>query len=197
MLVYDCEIEKAILGKNETPLEHVQYCQGWRDFENMGISVIGAYDGNEHRYRVFCKDNLGEFQDLVNKHNIIAGFNSIAFDNRLCEANGINIPTEKSYDLLLEIWKASGLGPVFEYPSHMGFSLDAVCSANLGYSKSGNGAAAPHLWQEGKIGSVIDYCLNDVRLTCEILAVIEVQGWIYDPRHPSRKLYLDHPNSPF
>jgi hypothetical protein len=197
MLVYDCEIEKAILGKNETPVENVQYCQGWRDFKNMGISVIGAYDFNEHRYRIFCRDNLDQFQDLVNKHNIIAGFNSIAFDNQLCEANGIHIPKEKSYDLLVAIWKAAGLGPVFEYPSHMGFSLDAVCSANLAHSKSGNGAAAPRLWQLGKIGSVIDYCLNDVRLTYEILVLIQVNGWIFDPRNPSQKLYLEPPDLPF
>lgn len=197
MLVYDCEIEKAILGKNETPVEHVQYCQGWRDFDHMGISVIGAYDFNERRYRVFCKDNLDQFQNLVNKHNIVAGFNSIAFDNQLCAANGILIPKEKSYDLLVEIWKAAGLSPTFQYPSHMGFSLDAVCGVNLGYAKSGNGAAAPRHWQLGKIGTVIDYCLNDVRLTCEILSLIEAQHWIYDPRNPSQKLYLEHPDLPF
>ena len=28
--------------------------------------------------------------------------------------------------------------------------------------KTGEGALAPKLWKEGKLGSVIDYCLNDV-----------------------------------
>lgn len=193
MLVYDCEIEKAIPSRKEAPLQHVEYCGGWTDYENMGISVIGAFDFDENRYRVFCKDNLVEFQELVDRHDVIVGFNSIAFDNKLCAANGIDVPDEKSYDLLIQIWKGAGLDPNFRYLSHMGFGLDAVCSVNLNSAKSGNGALAPVLWQQGKIGSVIDYCLNDVVLTHKLLSLIMVQGWIFDPRDPSRKLHIESP----
>lgn len=60
MLVYDCEIEKAILGKRESRIDGIEYYAGWDDFKHMGISVIGAYDYKTDRYRVFCKDNFGD-----------------------------------------------------------------------------------------------------------------------------------------
>ena len=44
ILIYDCEIAKAIQGRNETRLEGVEYCDGWEDFGNMGISCICAFD---------------------------------------------------------------------------------------------------------------------------------------------------------
>ena len=182
MLIYDCEIIKAIAKKREQRLEGIEYCDGWRDFEGMGISVICAMDVDARRVRVFCKDNFDEFQKLVDDHDAIIGFNSIAFDNRLCEANGINVPDHRSYDILIEVWRAAGLGPEFKYPSHAGFGLEALCKENFGLTKSGNGALAPVDWQRGDIGKVIDYCLNDVGLTYKLLAKINRGEILRNPK---------------
>lgn len=187
-MIYDCEIEKAILGKNEAPILGIEYCNGWRDFQGMGISCIGAYDYAEDRYRIFCRDNFDEFQSLVEVHDIIVGFNSISFDNPLCAANGIIIPEEKSYDILVEVWRAAALGPKFEYPSHAGFGLNAICAANFGLSKTGHGGQAPVLWQQGKIGQVIDYCLNDILLSRRLLDWINLGCAIRDPRDSNKTL---------
>lgn len=165
-IIYDCEIIKAIPSKGVPPVDGIKYCEGWHDHANMGVSVIGAYDYANDRYRVFLRDNFAEFQALVDSRKIIIGFNSLSFDNRLCaESEGITVPNDKSWDLLVEIWRAAGLGPKFKSPSHLGYSLDAVSEANLGQKKSGNGAMAPVLWQKGQYGEVIDYCLQDVVLT--------------------------------
>lgn len=188
MLIYDCEIIKAIRGKNEELRQGIEYCDGWLDFPNMGISCIGAYDYEADRYRVFCKDNFAEFQKLVEAHDVVIGFNSIGFDNNLCAANQIIVPDEKSYDILVEVWLAAGLGPLFKYPSHVGFSLDAICRIEFGLAKSGHGALAPVDWQQGKIGSVIDYCLNDVKITKRLFDHISQTGSIADPRNPSKRL---------
>lgn len=195
MIIYDCEIIKGILGKNDTPEPGIEYCEGWRDFENMGISVICAYDYRDDRYRSFLKDNFGEFEDLVNlSFGPIIGFNSLAFDNMLCAANGINVPVEKSYDILVEIWAGAGLGAAFEYPSHMGFGLDAVASANFGDHKKGHGAMAPIDWQRGNYGAVIDYCLSDVHLTKKVLDKIIRQGALRDPRNSVGTLRIRRPS---
>ena len=195
MIVYDCEIKKAIAKKGEERLPDIEYCEGWRDFENMGISTICAYDFNTRRYRAFLEDNFDEFQKLVDETDIVIGFNSLAFDNPLCRANGLNVPDEKSWDLLVEIWAAAGLSRTFEYPSHIGFSLDACSAANFDAQKSGNGALAPVDWQRGKIGAVIDYCLNDVKLTQELMHLVLNVGSIVDPR--KRKiLKIPPPSAP-
>lgn len=182
MLIYDCEIIKAIPNKKEEALEGIEYCEGWKDYEGMGISVIGVYDYIEDRYRVFMQDNFDEFQKLIEDREIIVGFNQIGFDNNLAEANGIMISHKEHYDILAEIWKADGLGTEFKYPSHIGYGLDAVCEINFGINKTGNGALAPIDWQKGHIGKVSDYCLNDVKMTKKILDHIINYGQLQSPK---------------
>lgn len=183
ILIYDCEIVKAIPPKDpKDKLEGIEYCEGWTDFEHMGISVVGCYDYLNQRSRVFCEDNLPEFQKLVDSRLHLVGFNSIPFDNQLLKANGIKLPDGKCYDILREMWLAAGLGPEYKYPSHYGYSLGKTCMINFEADKTGQGALAPVNWQHGKIGEVIDYCLNDIALTRKLLNAI-IQGYrIIDPK---------------
>lgn len=181
MLIYDCEIIKAIRGKDE-PVPGIEYCEGWHDHANMGISVICAYDYIDSRYRVFLKDGFGDFEDLAHARRPVAGFNSVAFDDKLCAANGMDIVT--SYDLLIEMWRSAGLGETFVYPTHAGFSLDNTADRNLGRKKTGSGALAPVLWQQGQHGKVIDYCLEDIRLTKSLVDRVLTTGQLLDPRPP-------------
>ena len=169
MIVYDCEI---INTPDQNPPIGIKKCAGWRDFSNMGISCICVYDYVEGEYRVFLEDNLGEFQKLVDNREVIVGFNSIAFDNRLCKAYGLSVSDSKSYDILCEIRFACGLSRNFEdgkHEEHISLSLDALSLRNFNLKKSGHGANAPILWQQGKCGAVIDYCLRDVMLTKKLL----------------------------
>lgn len=173
MIIYDCEIIKAILGKNDTPKEGVDYCDGWGDFKGMGISVICTYDYTTDRYGIFCEDNFNDFHNLVSESNgPIVGFNSLAFDNKLCAAHNIDVPNEKSYDILVEIRKAAGIR----------ISLDALVEINFGLGKTGHGADAPIQWQNREYGKVIRYCLDDVWLTKRVLDKIVRNGRLLNPK---------------
>lgn len=194
-IVYDCEIRKAIKKKDDPGLPGIEYCGGWRDYEGMGISVIGVYDYVEDRYRVFCADNFKAFQDLVNSRKVIVGFNSLGFDNRLCEANGLEVPDDRSYDLLSRAWVAAGLGPKWGGGAYAGFGLDACAKANFGAQKSGHGAMAPVDWQRGNIGAVIDYCLNDVRLTKRLFDLVLKQGGFTNPKDLTQFLAMAKPEA--
>ncbi len=184
MLVYDLEIIKAIPPKDGFLEPNIEYCKGWHDHANMGVSVIGAYDFEADRYRIFTEDNWGEFADLYrDSTKIFAGFNSIPFDNSVLKACEIvDIAEDRCFDLLREIWKAAGLGPTFQYPSHAGYGLDAVAIANGIGQKTGHGAFAPVDWQRGNIGTVIDYCLQDVALTKKLIDKIKEEGGLIDPK---------------
>lgn len=191
MLIYDIEIENAIPSNKEPRIEGIKYCNGWHDHANMGISVIGAYDYETDRYHVFCKDNFSGFLELLATHTCIVGFNSRRFDNRvvLAQTEGIvNENLEKyfkqaTYDILEEIWKSLGLDPDrFYWGTHGGYGLDVMCEVNFGTKKSGNGALAPVDWQQGRIGTVIDYCLNDVRLTKQLLDRIRLCNYLINPK---------------
>lgn len=184
-LIYDIEIVKAIPNKTGPLEKGISYCAGWHDHANMGVSVVGCYDYAEDRYRVFCGDNMRELGDLMHGR-LLVGFNSIPFDNAVLSACfSWGFQDDECYDLLREIWAAAGLGPKFTYPSHAGYGLDAVCEKNFGQSKSGNGALAPVIWQQGKIGAVIDYCLNDVRLTKRLFDRVLAGEKIISPKNGS------------
>lgn len=203
MLIYDIEIEKAIQSKNEERIANINYCNGWQDHANMGISVIGAYDYETDRYHVFCKDNFDRFLHLLANHSCVVGFNSRRFDNRViaCQTEGIvkeNLEKYFSiatYDILEEIWKSLGLDPdKFYWGTHGGYGLDVMCESNFGTKKSGNGALAPVDWQQGKIGTVIDYCLNDVRLTKQLLDRIRLSNYLKCPK-TGKELLIRNPYS--
>lgn len=192
MLIYDIEIENAILGKDETPYPDVKYCKGWSDHAGMGISCIGVYSYEDDRYRVFMRDNFDGFLNLLANHTVCVGFNSIGFDNRVIlqyiKDEGVRRGLENyfkvaSYDILAEIWKSLGLNPEkFYWGTHGGYGLDAMCEANFGTKKTGNGALAPVWFQRGEYGKLIDYCLNDVRLTKQLLDYILRVGHLKSPK---------------
>lgn len=198
ILIYDCEIIKAIPVdyKLEQPIEGIEYCKGWDDVENMGISVIGTYNNWSKEKIAFINDHyfdkamyhgsypLEQFQKLLDEADVLVGFNNQNFDDKLIKANGFVIPDKVvNYDILQEIWRAVGLGPEFTYPYHAGFSLAQACKVNGLKPKTGTGANAAILWQRGKYEEVIDYCLNDIEITTELFRkIVNNNGWINNPK---------------
>lgn len=196
IIIYDLEILRGVPGRNGERIDGIEYCGGWHDHANMGITVLGVYDYREDMYRVFCGDNKREWANLVNdRRPLCVGFNNIPFDNSVLRATaGWSVPNEaECYDLLREIWACAGLGPDFVYPSHAGYGLDAVCERNFGLRKSGHGALAPVQWQQGDFGAVIDYCLNDVRMTKCLMDKVLAREVIIDPKDMRRLLLRDVP----
>ena len=142
ILIYDCEIINCIPQGKRNP--NFNYCGGWTDFPNMGISAIGTWR-NFDLIKIFGKYYTillpwGKYEAFINHQSLInaysfpeigvkdfdkffrlamvcgqlrcaygeriVGFNSHAFDDRLCQANGIEITSD--FDLLGEIRVASG-----------------------------------------------------------------------------------------
>lgn len=205
ILIYDCEIIKAIRDPKKVDLAHIEYCNGWDDYENMGISVIGVniIDTNDGfdfvtNHNATLNTDLRTFQIGLNGTEVLVGFNNQSFDDKLLKANGFIIPdTVINYDLLAEIWEGASLGREFVYPTHAGFGLDAICKANGLGEKSGDGANAAILWQKGKHQEVIDYCENDIRLTRKLFDLIQETGEIRDPREDNFYFKKHNPDFEF
>lgn len=193
MLIYDIEIKKAIPSKNKPRLEDIDYCEGWTDYGNMGISVVCVYDYATDRYRVFTDSNKDEFFLLLDSSDVIVGFNNIGFDNNIINTCWDMMPEDKCYDILREIWAGAGLSPDFNRETHSGYGLDDVCGVNFGLQKSGNGAMTPVEWQRGLYGNVIDYCLYDVKLTKLLLDKIISDGYVRNPKSPGTIIEVRKP----
>lgn len=180
ILLYDVEIIQGIPPKTGERLPGIVYCEGWDDKEHMGISIIAAYTEWNDEYHVFCSDNFEEFYQLTQQATHIIGFNSESFDDVVCHFNGIDVHTD--IDLLREVYRAKGWDP---YPEeftekYKGYSLDALCRANGIPVKTGHGSESPILWQQGKYGTVINYCLHDVNRTKRLFDTMS-RGKLVDP----------------
>lgn len=156
IIVYDLEIKKTI----------EQCSRGWASLDEMGISVGCLYDYRDDSNHVYMDDNIGQLINRLSENGTwIVAFNHIQFDNALLRAT-IRDPRKtlpedsqlKNYDMLIESRKAAGA--VGRIP---GFKLDDHLEALRLPLKTANGAMAPIMYQQGKIGELIDYCLNDVR----------------------------------
>lgn len=175
IVVYDLEIKNEIDGKKIT----------WADFDKMGISVGCAFDYREMRFRVFLDDNIN---DLVNRLNepdtLIVAFNHISFDNNLLRKNAsvkLNIDENlRNYDMLLESKKAVKAGKFDK-----GFKLDDHLQTMNLKMKTANGAMAPIWYSQGKIGQVVDYCLNDVTVEKALFEHIYVNGTMASLNNPT------------
>lgn len=182
-IVYDLEIKKSILKKGEDRIPGIEYCNGWDDHANMGISVLCALDQRSGQYHFFDDKNHGHFFDLCEGRKCI-GFNNLMFDDKVIGESWR--PLSRSLevvDLLNIIWCSLNLDPfIFDYNTHGGLSLDALCEANLGLKKSGNGAWAPVLWQQGRYAELYSYCQRDVFLTSKLIEVWFEKGGLIDPR---------------
>jgi hypothetical protein len=169
MKIIDVEIKKGILGRNDAPMDGIEYCAGWRDFPNMGISVACTFDLETRLTRVFLEEDFEELREYVGTGQT-GGFNTRGFDLPLLAHHKIFVDESKHYDALWNIWKALGLDPTqFNFRTHGGWSLDNIMQSTFGLSKSGNGAMAPVWWQLGKRGKVIDYCARDVWLEGQLI----------------------------
>lgn len=162
-LVYDIEIYKAIHQGGEW-LDDIEYCKGFHDKANMGITVIAAFDLATRLPHIFLKDNFDKFVELAASREHIIGFFSKEFDDEVCCLHGIQVKT--TYDLHEEVKIAAGHSAKHRIS---GYGLDKMAYANFGEKKSMDGADAPIEWQRGNYGKVIDYCLRDVMLAMKLL----------------------------
>ena len=184
--VFDLEIKE--------PIEECS--RGWDSFDEMGVSVLVLFDYREMRYRVFADENILEALNILNQYDLVVGFNTVKFDWKVLNAtyHYEKSRASKDFDILREIWLSLGLNPdVFNPATHGGYSLDNVAYETIGLRKSGNGAYAPYLYQQGKWAELIDYCLQDVKIEKELFEFIVSNGYIirYQNRLPV-EFHLDH-----
>ena len=190
MIIYDLEIQNAIRGKGESPIEGVKYCGGWSDHANMGIACIGVHDYIEDRSFVLAHNQIEDFVKLIEKRELVIGFNNTSFDDPLLEANLGDLYSKtgwavvfRSYDLRNEIVAAANAIKLFSGGARWakGYSLDEFCKANGIEGKNGCGRDAPILFQTGRIKELHEYCLNDIRCTKRLVDIVIATGELTCP----------------
>ncbi len=132
---------------------------GKSDPAALDLSVVCIYEYDTDRYQCFFQDDLSNLWKILEKTDMLIGFNSDHFDlpllNKYFPGDLFQI---KSLDLLKEVQLSLGRR----------IKLDQIAEATLGEGKSSHGLQAIVWWQEGKYKEVADYCKQDVKVTKEI-----------------------------
>lgn len=128
-------------------------------FENLEITVVGIYDSSTKKLQGFYKDELHKLWPILESADLLVGYNSDHFDIPILNKYYAGDLTKfKSLDLLKEIKNVLGRR----------LKLDGIAEATLGKKKSGNGLEAIGWWKQGLKEKVMQYCLDDVKLTDDL-----------------------------
>jgi DEAD/DEAH box helicase domain-containing protein len=168
-LVVDTEIEKEIPKNEAGKLDWNSARTG-----KCGLACAVVYDSETDRYHVYDKHSLDQLVFHLRTADMVVSFNGDGFDFPLLEAlYKDDLDIFVSYDILQAVWDILG-------KKTKGYKLADIVFRTLGLDKTGDGASAPKLWQEGRVAEVIDYCINDVYITKKLFEHIIEHGWIVD-----------------
>jgi len=133
--------------------------RGHIDVNEQELTVVGIHDSDTGEYSSYFKEELHKLWPLLERADMLIGFNSDSFDipllNRYYPGDLAHI---RSLDIMSEVQKVLGRR----------IRLQALAEATLGRGKSGDGLLAGDWWKEGRKDEVAKYCIEDVRLTREL-----------------------------
>ncbi|MBA3531484.1 MAG: ribonuclease H-like domain-containing protein [Ardenticatenales bacterium] len=154
---------------------------GGRDYlERLGVSVGVAYHVGEGRFYHFDESQMGELVALLQRADLVVGYNIRHFDFRVLSAyTEANLSALPTCDLLEEIERVLG---------HR-VKLDTLAKNTLGLRKSADGIMALQWWREGQVDLIRDYCQQDVDVTRRLWEYGHAHGhlWYWDHQQNMRR----------
>lgn len=147
--------------------------------DKLNISVVCAYFYETDTWESFLEDDVPALCKRLESCDRIIGYNTIGFDlpvmNRYYAGDLLQLP---QCDMLAEIHKNLGFR----------IKLDDVAAATIGIKKSAHGLLAVQWWKEGKVQDVIDYCMQDVKVTKDVFEFGHGKGFVlFDDRTGERR----------
>lgn len=149
----------------------------------LELALVGVHDSETGEYTSYVKEELPQLWPLLERTDLLVGYNSNAFDipllNRYYPGD---LTTIRSLDLMVEVQEVLGRR----------LRLQSLAEATLGRGKGGDGLQSVVWWQEGKVDKVREYCIEDVRITRELFDyALENGGLKYKDFKQKRDVKLD------
>lgn len=157
--------------------------RGHVDVNEQELIVVATHDSLTGEYTSYTKEELVKLWPVIERADMLIGFNSNTFDipllNRYYPGD---LTLIRSLDLLHEVQQVLG---------HR-IRLQALAEATLGRGKKGDGLKAQEWWRSGKYDKVKEYCIEDVRLTRELYDFARIKGVLkYKDLRTIRDIKLD------
>jgi hypothetical protein len=148
---------KKLLTDEVTPLVvDIEACEKVKDWAKpweAGLSCAVTYHPTD-LFRIWQPDEVRELAAYLNAADLVVGYASKGYDVPVIETlsgTKINVPQYDLCEIAAETLKRR-------------VKANEVFDATLGLTKTGEGADAPTLWQQGRLAELWAYCTNDVLL---------------------------------
>jgi DEAD/DEAH box helicase domain-containing protein len=156
---------------------------GTHDAEKLDLALIGIYEKATDTYSSYVKEELPALWPILEKADMLVGFNSISFDlpllNKYYPGDLATIP---HLDLLVEVHEALGRRG----------GLQSIAEGTLKAKKGGSGLQSIEWWRNGEVEKVRKYCLKDVELTKKLFEyALEKKSLKYSDFGRAREIALD------
>ncbi len=156
-LVIDVETQKL-----------VQEVGGWDHVDKLGISVACAYDSKTDSFISYEEKDLGKLIDLC-EERLVVGYNIRGFDLPVMVPYGLKIQGLDVFDIMFDIQTLT---------RRPALKLEAIAQGTLGTGKSADGLMAVEWYKKGQIAKIIEYCMQDVKVTRDVFQFGRQNGYI-------------------
>ena len=146
----------------------VQDVGGWEHIDKLGISVACAYDSKTDEFLSFREEELPKLFELC-KERLVVGYNIRGFDLPVMGAYGLNYNRLDVFDIMYDL-------QALTRQKYM--KLEYVARGTLGVGKSADGLQAVEWWKKGEIQKIIDYCIQDVKVTRDVFQHGRQKGFV-------------------
>lgn len=146
----------------------VQEVGGWDHVEKLGISVACAYDSKTDQFLSYEEKDLKKLIDLC-EERLVVGYNIRGFDLPVMVPYGLNPQILDVFDIMYDL----------ETLTRQRFlKLESVARGTLNAGKSADGLMAVEWWKSGQVQKIIEYCLQDVKVTRDVFQFGRQNGFI-------------------
>lgn len=146
----------------------VQEVGGWDHVDKLGVSVACAYDSKTDEFLSFRENELKKLIELC-EERLVVGYNVRGFDLPVLVPYGLDVKRLDVFDILYDL----------EALTRQRFlKLEYVAQGTLGAGKSADGLLAVEWWKTGQIQKIIDYCIQDVKVTRDIFQFGRQNGFV-------------------
>ncbi len=151
---------------------------GWNKTYLMRMSCGIAWDSREDRFVTYLEDQVDGLIALLQRADLIVGFNIIGFDYSVLRGyTRFDFRELNTLDMLRDIRQ------------HLKYrvSLDSLSKATLNTPKSADGLDALRWWKQGRLDLIEKYCRDDVKLTRDIFRHGVDKGYLlFDRKNEGR-----------
>ena len=141
---------------------------GWDHIDKLGISVACAYDSKSDQFIAFREDELKKLIELC-EERLVIGYNIRGFDLPVMVPYGLNIQRIDAFDIMYDLQTLT---------RQQFLKLEAVARGTLNEGKSADGLMAVEWYKSGQIQKIIDYCMQDVKVTRDVFNYGRQNGFV-------------------